>query len=105
MRSAETTGKLVHYKGTHFEYIPFGSGRRMCPGIAFGLANVEHPLAQLLYHFDWKLADGIKNEDLDMTEAFGATVRRKRDLHVIPIAYRPLATEKDQKPGSVLRSS
>ena len=46
----------------------------------YGIANVELPFAQLLYHFDWKLQGGRKLEDLDMDEAFGAVVRRKNYL-------------------------
>ncbi|KAL5737412.1 hypothetical protein ACOSP7_030173 [Xanthoceras sorbifolium] len=63
--------------------------RRICPGISFGMANVELPLAMLLYNFDWKHPDGIKLEDMDMTEEFGISVRRKNDLWMIPISYHP----------------
>ncbi|KAM7250557.1 hypothetical protein ACFE04_022440 [Oxalis oulophora] len=77
------------FKGTDFEFIPFGAGRRMCPGISFGMANVELPLAKLLYHFDWKLPSGMNHDNLDMTEKFGTTVRRKTDLYLVPVPYCP----------------
>ncbi|KAK3200590.1 hypothetical protein Dsin_024005 [Dipteronia sinensis] len=78
----------LDYNGTHFEYLPFGAGRRMCPGMSFGLANIEIALAMLLYHFDWKLPNEMKQEeDLNMTEVFGITVKRKDDLCLIPIPY------------------
>jgi len=79
----------IDFKGTDFELIPFGAGRRMCPGISFALPNVELPLAKLLYHFDWKLPNGMKNEELDMTESFGLTVGKKHDVMLIPITLRP----------------
>nr|UXF47984.1 cytochrome P450 CYP71-4 [Daphne genkwa] len=75
------------HKGTHFHYLPFGSGRRMCPGITYGLTMVQFTLASLLYNFDWKLPSGQKNEDLRVDESFGLAIRRKEDFYVIPIPY------------------
>ncbi|XP_061978092.1 desmethyl-deoxy-podophyllotoxin synthase-like [Populus nigra] len=79
----------IDYKGVNFEFTPFGAGRRMCPGILFGISNVDLLLANLLYHFDWKLPGDMKPESLDMSEAFGATVRRKNALHLTPILHHP----------------
>ncbi|KAL5549499.1 hypothetical protein UlMin_004730 [Ulmus minor] len=79
----------IDYKGSNFEFIPFGAGRRICPGISFGIVNVELPLALLLYHFDWELPSGMAPEELNMNESFGVTVQRKDDLLLIPSAYYP----------------
>ncbi|KAJ1270548.1 hypothetical protein BS78_06G060300 [Paspalum vaginatum] len=57
-------------------------GRRMCTGINFSLASVEIMLANLVYHFDWDLPEGVYN--IDMTEVFGLTVRRKVKLLLAP---------------------
>ncbi|WVZ53697.1 hypothetical protein U9M48_004602, partial [Paspalum notatum var. saurae] len=67
----------LDYKGTNFEFLPFGSGRRSCPGINLGLSNIELALASLLYHFDWKLPDGIEPEDVDISEAAGLVANKK----------------------------
>nr|BAM68819.1 putative cytochrome P450 monooxygenase CYP71AV1 [Artemisia chamaemelifolia] len=70
--------------GAEYEYLPFGAGRRMCPGAALGLANVQLPLANILYHFNWKLPNGASYDQIDMTESFGATVKRKTELLLVP---------------------
>jgi len=84
----------LDYKGTNFQYLPFGAGRRVCPGYTFGLVMVEYAIALLLYHFDWTLPNGMKHQDLDMTDIAGATVGKKEDLLLIPILHdNPLPVE------------
>ncbi|GER34683.1 cytochrome P450 [Striga asiatica] len=77
----------IDFSGNDFKYLPFGSGRRNCPGINFGLANVELPLAILLYHFDWRMPKGMDPKDMDMSEEAGVTAPRKQHLVVVPIPY------------------
>ncbi|KAL6629976.1 hypothetical protein ACP70R_029741 [Stipagrostis hirtigluma subsp. patula] len=77
--------KNVDFKGTDFEFTPFGAGRRVCPGITFAQASMELILAALLYHFDWELPAGLPPSALDMNEVLGITVRRKHDLYLHPV--------------------
>lgn len=78
---------LLSFQGSNFEYIPFGAGRRMCPGMTFAVSAVELPLALLLYHFDWSLANGAKPELLDMTENPGMVAKKRDDLFLIAKPY------------------
>nr|XP_043637675.1 cytochrome P450 Tp4149-like [Erigeron canadensis] len=73
----------VDYKGIHYEFLPFGAGRRGCPGLYFGITLIEVILANIVYKYDLTLPNGVKSEDLDMTEADGITVQRKFPLLVV----------------------
>ncbi|CAN1316392.1 Cytochrome P450 71D8 [Linum perenne] len=79
----------TEYKGNHHQFIPFGAGRRMCPGVMFGLTIVKLTLANLLFHFNWQLPGNTRQENLDMSEVFGVSLRRKYPLSLIPIPYQP----------------
>jgi cytochrome P450 len=42
-------------RGTQFDNLPFGGGRRMCPSDVFALAVLEIIVARLLYYLDLEL--------------------------------------------------
>ncbi|XP_073145718.1 cytochrome P450 71A8-like [Henckelia pumila] len=73
----------VDFKGQDFGFLPFGAGRRGCPGITFATASVELVLANLMQKFEWELPDGKKGEELDATEYPGVTIHRKNPLFVV----------------------
>ncbi|PKU76327.1 cytochrome P450 71A1 [Dendrobium catenatum] len=73
--------------GHNFELIPFGSGRRSCPGMNLGMAIVEHALANLLYYFDWKLPEGMSKEEMDMDDVPGITVHKRTALCLVASRY------------------
>ncbi|XP_054796828.1 phenylacetaldehyde oxime monooxygenase CYP71AN24-like isoform X2 [Prosopis cineraria] len=73
----------IDFKGKDFEFIPFGSGKRICPGMAFGLASVEYELANL-HWFDWNLS---QDGEIDMTKTYGLTVKKKVPLFLELIPY------------------
>ena len=73
----------MDFKGQSLELIPFGAGRRGCPGIAFAMAMIEMALANVVYKFEWKLPNGAAGEDLDMSGVFGLATHREYPLVAI----------------------
>ncbi|KAJ0025007.1 hypothetical protein Pint_09105 [Pistacia integerrima] len=76
-------GSSIDFKGQHFELIPFGAGRRVCPGLYMGIATVDLALANLLYKFDWEMVAGMKTEDLDFDVLPGITMHKKNALRLM----------------------
>lgn len=72
-------------RGRDFELIPFGAGRRICPGLPLAVRMVPVMLGSLLNSFDWKLEGGIAPKDLDMEEKFGITLQKAQPLRAVPI--------------------
>ncbi|XP_030506964.2 cytochrome P450 71AU50 [Cannabis sativa] len=81
------SGNNIDYIGRDFEFIPFGSGRRSCPGMQLGMIVVRLMVAQIVHCFDWELPNGMVSSELDMNEEFGLTIPRSTHLVAIP-SYR-----------------
>ncbi|KAL9240122.1 hypothetical protein vseg_014379 [Gypsophila vaccaria] len=76
-------GSSIDFRGQDFELVPFGAGRRICPGLALGVVNFELTLANLLYSFDWELPFGVKKEDVDTNGIPGITMHKKIPLCLV----------------------
>ncbi|KAL2933067.1 Flavonoid 3'-monooxygenase [Bienertia sinuspersici] len=73
-------GNDIDVKGQSFELLPFGTGRRMCPGYSLGLKVIQSSLANLIHGFEWKLPDKMNPEDMNMDEIFGLSNPKKDPL-------------------------
>ncbi|XVE86793.1 hypothetical protein DITRI_Ditri18aG0062600 [Diplodiscus trichospermus] len=78
-------GNEIDFKGSYFDLLPFGAGRRICPGLTMGATNVEFTLANLLYCFDWELPSDKKREDISMEKEGRLACQRKTPLFLVPI--------------------
>ncbi|PAN35749.1 hypothetical protein PAHAL_6G231300 [Panicum hallii] len=75
----------VEFRGKDFEFIPFGAGRRLCPGLLMAERVVPHIVASLLHGFDWRLPEGVSTEQLDLSEKFTTVNVLAVPLRAVPL--------------------
>ncbi|XP_024971584.1 cytochrome P450 71A1-like [Cynara cardunculus var. scolymus] len=80
----------IDVKGTNFKFLPFGAGRRMCPGYSLGIKTVESSLANLLHGFKWKLPGQMTRLDIDIEERYGLSTPKKNPLVTVAHPRLPL---------------
>ena len=60
--------------------MPFGAGRRMCPGYNLAILHLEYFVANLIWNFEWKSSS--PNGDVDLSEKYQGTTVMKYPLQV-----------------------
>jgi cytochrome P450 family 89 subfamily A len=79
-------GEDVDLTGSkEIKMMPFGAGRRVCPGMALALLHLEYFVANLVREFQWREVPG---EEVDLTEKLEFTVVMKRPLKAIAVPLR-----------------
>uniref|UniRef100_A0A0D9XFY2 Cytochrome P450 n=1 Tax=Leersia perrieri TaxID=77586 RepID=A0A0D9XFY2_9ORYZ len=74
----------VDFRGSDYQLVPFGAGRRICPGINFAVPVLEMALVGLIHGFDWELPAGMAAADVDLSEAPGLTTPLRVPLRLVP---------------------
>lgn len=74
---------LAQIQDSRFRIMPFGNGRRGCPGSHLGTTMVLATLARLVHGFEWEFAGGVTPETVDMDESFGTTIPMRTKLEAI----------------------
>ncbi|CAA6663606.1 unnamed protein product [Spirodela intermedia] len=73
----------VDAKGHDFRLLPFGAGRRVCPGTQLGINMVQSMLGHLLHQFRWELPEGVRPEEMDMEESPGVITFMRTPLRAV----------------------
>ncbi|XP_068659366.1 p-coumarate 3-hydroxylase-like [Aristolochia californica] len=79
----------IDIKGHDFRVLPFGAGRRVCPGAQLAINLVQSMLGHLLHHFEWALPQGVKPDDVDMMESPGMVTFMRTPLRAVPTPRLP----------------
>ncbi|KAM5570110.1 hypothetical protein ABKV19_017229 [Rosa sericea] len=77
----------IDVMGRNFDLIPFGGGRRICPGLPLAMKMLHLMLGSLINCFNWKLEDGVVSETMNMEDKFGLTLQMAQSLRAVPISY------------------
>ncbi|CAN0908345.1 Geraniol 8-hydroxylase, partial [Linum grandiflorum] len=85
-------GSDIDVRGNSFDLIPFGGGRRICPGLPLAMRMLHMELGSLIHWFEWKLEDGVSPANLDMEEKFGKKRRTYKLQLPGSFEYRLLAS-------------
>ncbi|XP_040987308.1 flavonoid 3'-monooxygenase CYP75B137-like [Juglans microcarpa x Juglans regia] len=76
----------IDYSGNNFKYLPFGSGRRICAGLALGERTLKYILASLLHSYEWKLPQG---SEIEFSDTYGVITKKKNPTIAIPTQGYP----------------
>ena len=79
----------VDVYGHNYELIPFGAGRRTCPGLPLAMRMVPVMLGSLINCFEWKLEGEVAPKELDMEDKFGLTLAKLHPLRVVATPVVP----------------
>ncbi|NP_001291339.1 cytochrome P450 98A3 [Sesamum indicum] len=91
----------IDMKGTDYRLLPFGSGRRICPGAQLAIYLVTSMLGHMLHHFTWTPPAGTKPEDMDMMEQPGTVTYMRTPLQAVPTPRLPADLFKRVASGNV----
>ncbi|CAM8906540.1 unnamed protein product [Rhodiola kirilowii] len=69
------------FSGKDLRYIPFGCGRRICPGLPMAERSLMYTLATFLHCFNWEVPEGVT---IELGESFGLVMKKKKPLVAIP---------------------
>ncbi|KAK1272669.1 Cytochrome P450 89A9 [Acorus gramineus] len=77
LSGGEVAGAVDITGSREIKMMPFGVGRRICPGLGLALLHLEYFVANLVREFEWK---AVEDEEIDLSEKVEFTVVMKNPL-------------------------
>lgn len=77
----------IEGKGQSFNFVPFGAGRRGCPGTTLAFSLINTTVAALVQCFDWKVNGDGYGAKVDMQSGPGMSLSMAHPLKARPIVH------------------